>query len=564
MSSDLKKTAPFPFWNRRRMLTLVATIFGITTFLVAVGCSWYLAEREGAADVDKALRAVEADVLRRGTGTSKQISDVAAAMNAAQNLQPCTPEHVKRMSALVAGASYLQGMGYMQGDTLVCSTLNVGEIQLGPSNHLSGTARRRWINTELPKGSGTKLNIIETDGYVGIVVPELVLDVGDAANGMTLVQFDSKSPDLVLRSRGEYKSAWLRRYAEKEVAFEQDGYHIAMMPSVQGWSAVMAAMPLSEVADRVQHARLRLVPVGVLVGALLALLAYLYLQHRLALKTELRLALQRREFFLVYQPVMDLRNGHCVGAEALIRWNNRDGKLVSPVVFIPAAEEHGLIKEVTAQVMEMVAHGAAELIRDHPDVHIAINLSAEDLSSLQTEPLLMELLTKVGGGSSNIMIEATERGFMFPEKAKGVLISLRSQGFKVAIDDFGTGNSSLSYLSTYDLDYLKIDKSFVDELGVPGADPKILFHIISMAKSLGLEMIAEGVETQPQRDILRDAGVQYAQGWFYGKPMTMRELAAFIVKCNGPSLLASLPSVVVPLPQHEPPSAPGKAEPAAA
>lgn len=194
-----------------------------------------------------------------------------------------------------------------------------------------------------------------------------------------------------------------------------------------------------------------------------------------------------------------------------------------------------MIVQITAQVMEMVARDTIELLRDHPDIHIAINFSADDLHSSETEARLQSLIANAGGTSRNILIEATERGFMSPEKAKGVLVSVRSKGFKVAIDDFGTGNSSLSYLATYDLDYLKIDKMFVDALGTDTPSSRVAFHIIAMAKSLDLQMIAEGVETEQQRDILRDAGVQFAQGWVFGRPMPMHELAAFIrLHIDGP------------------------------
>jgi sensor c-di-GMP phosphodiesterase-like protein len=447
------------------------------------------------------------------------------------------------MREVIAGAAYIQGIGIAEGQHLLCSTITHLEepLDLGKPQYLNASNSTYWSGITFPGLHDRHFNLTARDGYAAILSPDLVIDILDKQANITLAQVSSGTHHL-MRSRGIYKSEWLANYNNTKQVVSDDEHFVLLLPMPNLESAAVVAIPRARMLDEVKAAAWSRLPIGLFIGLLLASLVYFIARKQLSIKSQLQGALKKREFFLLYQPVIDLQSGQCVGAEALMRWAKPSGRLVSPVVFIPAAEKCGLIQQITAQVMEMVAEDVIELIKNNPDFHIAINFSAEDLHSTEIEARLKNLIKLIAGDSNNIMIEATERGFMSPEKAQGVLVAVRSEGFKVAIDDFGTGNSSLSYLATYDLDFLKIDKMFVDSLGSDTPSSRVAFHIIEMARTLNLQMIAEGIESEEQSNILREAGVQFAQGWLFGKPMSVADLTEFVRTHNAPTQ----PSEVAP------------------
>ncbi|MBJ7264194.1 MAG: EAL domain-containing protein, partial [Burkholderiaceae bacterium] len=158
--------------------------------------------------------------------------------------------------------------------------------------------------------------------------------------------------------------------------------------------------------------------------------------------------------------------------------------------------------------------------------HIAINLAPSDVDSPLTQVWLTKMVERAKICCDNVMVEITERGVV-DHDAKDKLVSIRARGFRLAIDDFGTGQSSLSQIATYNFDFLKIDKSFVDVVCTDTLSSKVAFNVIHLAKSLGMQMIAEGVETQEQATVLEQAGVQYAQGWLFARAMPFDDMLRF-------------------------------------
>jgi EAL domain-containing protein (putative c-di-GMP-specific phosphodiesterase class I) len=253
-------------------------------------------------------------------------------------------------------------------------------------------------------------------------------------------------------------------------------------------------------------------------------------RHRAALISALRKAMDRNEFRLVYQPRMSLSDGSITGVEALLRWHSPDLGEVSPSVFVPLAEESGLILAIGEWVMReacqcLQAWRKLGLL----DLSIGINISVLQLLRGNLSDFLDSLLHAHGLPADRIELELTESMVMQnAQQATAVLNALRQVGVSLAIDDFGTGYSSLVYLKRLPIDTLKIDKEFVDDLTRDPDDEAITSTIITMGHSLGLNVIAEGVETEAQLDFLREHGCDEIQGHWLSKPLEPEQCLAFI------------------------------------
>jgi len=253
-------------------------------------------------------------------------------------------------------------------------------------------------------------------------------------------------------------------------------------------------------------------------------------QHRLHLIRDLRNALPSGQLELFFQPIVDLRSGSIVKAEALIRWRHPERGMISPVEFIPLAEEIGLIGKIGDWVFREAVRWMKRWHEQGSScTQVSVNKSPGQFVVEEPYSVWLNYLQELGLPGECLVIEITE-GLLLDARADvtGKLLQFRDAGIQVAIDDFGTGYSSLSYLKQFDIDYLKIDRSFVRDLATDPNDLALSEAIIVMAHKLGLKVVAEGVETVEQRDILTAAGCDYAQGYLYAKPMPAEEFDALL------------------------------------
>ena len=260
-------------------------------------------------------------------------------------------------------------------------------------------------------------------------------------------------------------------------------------------------------------------------------------KQRFLLSEELRHAIEQQELSIVYHPKINLHGETCAGAEILLRWHNNRHGSIPPDVFIPLAEELGIIREITHWVVRQALTQLKELQQRLPflsrELVHAINLSPLDLSNPQFSTFLENLVQDNAVPTNQIEFEITERVLMDDNPTvQNTLERIRELGFRLAIDDFGTGYSSLSYLHRLKINNLKVDKSFVSQLQGAGNTQPIVKAIISMAQSLNLEVTAEGVETQQQADHIRDEGGRFAQGWLYARPMSLNAYIEWLVEHN--------------------------------
>jgi diguanylate cyclase (GGDEF)-like protein/PAS domain S-box-containing protein len=252
--------------------------------------------------------------------------------------------------------------------------------------------------------------------------------------------------------------------------------------------------------------------------------------ERQSLEEGLRGALSRGELVLHYQPKIDIATGAINGAEALVRWAHPTRGLVPPMVFIPIAESSGLIVPIGNWVLREACR-QARVWRDQGlfTGTIAVNVSALELRSEDFLTGLWESLQDVGLDPQALELELTESVLMkHAELTAKILQTVRGKGVQVAIDDFGTGYSSLSYLRKFPIDALKIDRSFVAQVGASDADAAIVVAVMSMAHGLGLRVVAEGVETRAQLDFLRARGCEEAQGYYFSRPLPPLQFAQLL------------------------------------
>jgi diguanylate cyclase (GGDEF)-like protein/PAS domain S-box-containing protein len=253
-------------------------------------------------------------------------------------------------------------------------------------------------------------------------------------------------------------------------------------------------------------------------------------KRRAALESNLRAAVNNGDFALAYQPQIDLNTGEIVAFEALVRWVSEDSGTMMPGEFIPLAEETGLINEIGEWVLREACRQAAEWLRaGFPKRRMAVNLSARQLSDKGFIEMLESVIKQTGLDPNLLELEITESQVMRQGEGSVTLLNeIASMGVHLAVDDFGTGYSSLSYLKRLPIGKLKIDQSFVRDITVDPNDTAIVVAIINMAKSLDLDIIAEGIETAGQLTLLRAKGCSVGQGFYFSVPASAEELGSML------------------------------------
>ncbi|PHD43182.1 GGDEF domain-containing protein [Bacillus toyonensis] len=244
-------------------------------------------------------------------------------------------------------------------------------------------------------------------------------------------------------------------------------------------------------------------------------------EKRFVMENQLHRAIEKNEFFLYYQPQVNIETKKIASMEALIRWENKELGFVPPNQFIPLAERTGFIIKLDEWVVNQVCQQIREwLNKGYEVVPIAVNISARHFRSITLIEMITRALNKYNVPAHLLAIEVTEGALIHKDISKRVLLQLKEQNLKIHLDDFGTGYSSLSYLKTYPIDTLKIDRSFMEGIHVDERDTNITAAIIHLAHTLELNVIAEGVEKAEQIQFLKGKNVEIVQGYYYSRPLS--------------------------------------------
>ncbi|WP_180970430.1 EAL domain-containing protein [Burkholderia sp. WAC0059] len=467
--------------------------------------------------------------------TDLSVTEAKRALKAlsALSVPPCSPANIHVMQQLVMNTHSVDQFGYAENRVLKCTSWGQVDVPISQGKGDFTTPDGFEVTmstTPLVTGGdpvmalryGPYNALISAGRFVDLAVDDRVHLALAASDGTIVAESATPGREVVPRilaggrtpGRGRYLGAVVRQGNWIAVALERKP---GMLPYLRdAWRWLLA--------------------VGAFVGLVVFVLTVRLFLKSTSLLAELRTAVKRKEFVVHYQPIVDLDTGRCSGAEALVRWRRADGSMVRPDRFIPLAEESGLIVPITDQVIETVVREMKAALAADSALHVAINLCAEDIRTARVLPVLSKRLGENGVSARQIWLEATEREFVDLGAACATLSRAREMGHTTAIDDFGTGYSSLQYLHGLPVDVLKIDKSFVGSIGKDAVSSPIIGHIIDMAQSLGLTLVAEGVETQEQADYLAARGVEFAQGWLYSRALPADEFLRFYRRAPGASV----------------------------
>ncbi|ATS62127.1 MULTISPECIES: EAL domain-containing protein [Xanthomonas] len=510
---------------KRQRIISVTVLLVLLSAALPIGLSYYLAWRLALVREEGRLSQLAALSIRRTETAFDEAHGILLSM-AASRLPPCSPAHLAQMRALVLTSHYIVELGRFQQGRLSCTSW--GQLRNTIPQRTADFVVKRGIAVTtrlLPLANPQRpLMALQLGDYNVLINPDTLADINIPPG----LQLAIGTPDgQILSSTGTAAEHLLIDPTAKREPGDLMLSQVLFGRDRRGdWAAVVTE-PAAYLRGPLAAARWQLAPVGIATALLLVGAVLWVSRRRLSPLARLGIAVQRGEFIVHYQPIIALDSGACVGAEALVRWQQPDGMLVPPDAFIPLAEQSGLILPITDLVVAEVIRELGPTLAADPALHVAINVSADDIKSGRVQGVLAQALRGTGVDSGQLWVEATERSLMDIDAARTTITHLRGAGHTVSIDDFGTGYSSLQYLQGLPLDALKIDKSFVDTIGTHSATSAVTAHIIEMAKTLRLRTIAEGVERQEQLDYLRAHGVDLAQGWLFSRALPATGFIAY-------------------------------------
>ena len=500
----------------RHLVSLVTGVL-ILAIILPTGLSIWLATSQAKTQFYSELDNYSARVLTR----VQQVADQAKeALQEAEAIPyaSCSPQHLQAMRRIAYTHRYVQEVLWLHDSVPQCSSLEdrSAPVKFPEPDSITSDGYRAWLTTLNDLGMQRRMTALGSDNHMVMIDPASFIDVVQLSpDEIHTVLFGTRRERAIVSSEKIDPLIWekIKNQSAKTLTLDNTVFRIHRIPELGlGIATWSSTLPLQE---RWRHQLLLWVPIGLFTSLLASFLILRLLRRLRSPRYAMLDALNSNAIQVYYQPIVSLQSGKIAGAEALARWKQPDGSFLSPDIFIPLAEQTGLITRLTEDIVRTIFADLGPWLQQRPEVHISINLSVDDLRSPKLPILLREQLQHWNIAAQQIILEITERGFVDPQTTLPVIASYRQAGHRISIDDFGTGYSSLSYLQRLDVDTLKIDKSFVDTLEYKPLTP----HIIEMAKALDLATVAEGVETERQRDWLRDHGVIYAQGWLYSKAL---------------------------------------------
>ncbi len=509
----------------RKLISLVSGVL-ILAVLLPILLSIYLAHRNAEhAFHDELVEFADHALLR----TDKVIDQAVSAINDINrfNDNTCSQAHAEAMHRIALEYRYVQEVMFQQDEHILCTSLEsiTHSATLGKPDRQGIHGFNAWYTTPPIPDFQRKMVYIGKKPHLALIDPMSFIDVLPFGSYTLNIAMIGLHNNQVIASNSRYiPETWHEALEQGTDEFQNnDNFYVIRRDNNLGLAMITWASMEPLTTAWYQQLFIWL-PVGLIISLAAGGLLIRILRRLLSPRNRLMDAIKNNEFSVVYQPIVHLQSGEIVGAEALIRWQQQDGSMLNPDVFIPLAEQTGLVTQLTEQVIKRIFLELGDWLSKHPHHHISVNMGVQDARSLHILDITRPYLARYSVNPKQIAFEITERGFSDPKITAPIIAQYRKAGHAIYIDDFGTGYSSLSYLQDLDVDILKIDKSFVDALEYKNVTP----HIIEMAKALGILMVAEGIETPSQAAWLRKQGVQYGQGWFFSKALPKNEFIEWV------------------------------------
>ncbi|MGJ7574431.1 EAL domain-containing protein [Variovorax sp. RB2P76] len=504
-------------FHRQRII--VWSALGVVIAL-AVLCAALIAEEQ------RKIRIAAAMVISKPLERAAEINAAFQELHALDT-QPCSAMHLAALRSIAFRSAVIRDVTY-QGESagLRCSG------NLGPAastlpskspDFTTETGRRIWRNIDLPLSPGVKSTLVKEGGYDLLIAPEKQpVTVQNGYYALSVVLLNRASSTMLVVRGTDPGIAQPLFVSGSTYWLRGDLISVACLPG-QITCYVLKAHGL----DVLMSNLILLCFTGFLAAVCTAIgvASWRALKFRKrTIDALLREAVEKKELFMHYQPIVDNRTGETVSAEALMRWTLRSGESVSPVVFIPIAEANDLIGQLTRLALQRVSEDFGAFLRTHPHFKISVNVVPADMEDIEFHLSLQRYFEEQGIVPTQLAFELTERTSAKLDSAVTFMLELRGRGYEICIDDFGTGYANLSYLSDLKVDKIKLDKKFTDTVGTGTLREKIVPAVIELAKELGVQIIVEGVENEEQVKYFRDRGVHLMQGWFYRRPQSAAEL----------------------------------------
>ncbi|MGY4814403.1 EAL domain-containing protein [Pseudomonas chlororaphis subsp. piscium] len=450
----------------------------------------------------------------------------------AQPLRECSPEMVATLQQISFSYRFIYEAAYIDAAQACTNWPRQDNLAVVRPPDIRGPTYSYWLNTSAePNENRAALMLGRGNFRVATSRGHLTDMVDLPANSSLMVVLDHGARAIpVLGPALDWPpmEPWSPT-SRSPLQVTQDQL-IYRMPTINPEYQLVLVTPRTNMQREMFEGWWWLLPSSLVLATFIGGLVFQLARQRQTLGAELQGALRRGELQVLYQPIFDLQTRQCVGAEALLRWRRPDGTLTSPDLFIPMAENTGQIRPITDFVLQRLLEQLGHLLRANPHLYISVNLAACDVMVPRIGKVMARLLALHRVAARQIAFEVTERGLIDVVVARHNLQALRDVGHQVLIDDFGTGYCSLAYLQTLPVDYLKIDKAFIDALGHDAASSGVAPHIIRMAHALQLKVIAEGIEFEDQALLLSSEGVRFGQGWLFAHALSAVQFIDLITR----------------------------------